>query len=140
MKLQVHGGRRLVFAAALGALLAGFGAWRARPAGQPQRPDEVGPAKAVRQAWTTSRLKGSPDPPTPFKVVRAFPNVKFEHPLLMARPPGSDRLFVGEQAGILYSFVNRPDAKPPVFRLLHNPGRQSGALGRRHARVTLHGH
>src|SRR5437588_5711990 len=33
----------------------------------------------------------------------------------MARPPGSDRLFVGEQEGILYSFVNRPDAKAELF-------------------------
>jgi hypothetical protein len=69
----------------------------------------------VRQLWTTSRVKGSPEPPPPFKVVPAFPNVKFEHPLLMARPPGSDRLFVGEQEGILYSFVNRPDAKAELF-------------------------
>jgi putative heme-binding domain-containing protein len=58
---------------------------------------------------------GSPDPPPPFKVVRAFPNLKFEHPLLIARPPGSDRLFVGEQAGVLYSFVDKPDAKADLF-------------------------
>ena len=50
-----------------------------------------------------------------FKVVRAFPNLKFEHPLLIARPPGSDRLFVGEQAGVLYSFPDKPDAKADLF-------------------------
>jgi len=115
MKLPIHGGRCLAFAAALVALPAGFGAWRARPADQPPRPEEAGATKAVRPPWTTSRVKGSPDPPSPFKVVRAFPNVNFEHPLLMARPPGSDRLFVGEQAGILYSFINRPDAKAELF-------------------------
>jgi putative heme-binding domain-containing protein len=48
-------------------------------------------------------------------VVRAFPNLKFTHPLLIARPPGSNRLFVGEQAGVLYSFVDKPDAKPDLF-------------------------
>jgi putative heme-binding domain-containing protein len=58
---------------------------------------------------------GSPDPPPPFKVVRAFPNLKFEHPLLLARCPGSDRLFVGEQAGVLYSFRDRPDARADLF-------------------------
>ncbi len=73
------------------------------------------PAKATRAQWTTSKVVGSPDPPRPFKVVRAFPNLKFEHPLLIARPPGSDRLFVGEQAGVLYSFVDRPDAKAELF-------------------------
>src|SRR5207249_4307025 len=80
---------------------------------QEKRADEQ--AKAVRQPWTTSRVVGSPDPPPPFKVVRAFPNLKFEHPLLMARAPGSDRLYVGEQRGVLYSFPDRPDAKADLF-------------------------
>src|SRR5262249_27021811 len=115
MKSPIRSGRRLAFAAALVALMGGFGTWRARPADQPPRPEEAGPAKPARPPWTTSHVKGSPDPPPPFKVVRAFPNVKFEHPLLMARAPGSDRLFVGEQHGILYSFVNRPDAKAELF-------------------------
>src|SRR5439155_6858289 len=73
------------------------------------------PVKSARVPLTTSRVVGSPDPPPPFKVVRAFPNLKFEHPLLLARAPGSDRLFVGEQAGVLYSFADRPDAKADLF-------------------------
>ena len=43
------------------------------------------PAKPIRSPWTTSRVVGSPDPPPPFKVVRVFPNLKFERPLLLAR-------------------------------------------------------
>jgi putative heme-binding domain-containing protein len=73
------------------------------------------PAASMRTAWTTSRVVGSPDPPPPFKVVRAFPHLKFEHPLLMARCPGSNRLFVGEQAGRLYSFADDPDAQADLF-------------------------
>jgi putative heme-binding domain-containing protein len=73
------------------------------------------PAKSVRPPWTTSRVTGSPDPPPPFKVVRVFPKLKFQHPLLLARCPGSDRLFVGEQDGVLYSFPNRPDATADLF-------------------------
>lgn len=73
------------------------------------------PAKSVRTPWTTSRVTGSPDPPPPYKVVRAFPNLKFDHPLLLARAPGMDRLFVGEQDGVLYSFVDKPDAKAELF-------------------------
>jgi putative heme-binding domain-containing protein len=68
-----------------------------------------------RTPWTISRVVGSPDPPPPFKVVRAFPNLKFEKPLLLAHCPGSDRLFLGEQAGVLYSFANKPDAKAELF-------------------------
>jgi putative heme-binding domain-containing protein len=73
------------------------------------------PAKSDRLPWTGSRIVGSPDPPPPFKVVRAFPQLKFRHPLLMARCPGSDRLFVGEQSGVLYSFPAKPDAKAELF-------------------------
>jgi putative heme-binding domain-containing protein len=73
------------------------------------------PVKSARVPLTTSRVTGSPDPPPPFKVVRAFPNLKFEHPLLLARAPGMDRLFVGEQDGVLYSFVDKPDAKADLF-------------------------
>jgi putative heme-binding domain-containing protein len=58
---------------------------------------------------------GSPDPPRPFKVVRVFPELKFEHPLLIVRMPGSNRLVVGEQSGVLYSFADRPDARADLF-------------------------
>src|SRR5438309_9439401 len=71
--------------------------------------------KPVRKPWTTSRVVGSPDPPPPFKVVRAFPHLKFHHPLLLARAPGDSRLYVGEQVGVLYSFADRPDARADLF-------------------------
>src|SRR5262245_45030019 len=73
------------------------------------------PARSVRTPWTTSQVTGSADPPPPYKVVRAFPDLKFDHPLLLARAPGMDRLFVGEQDGVLYSFPDRPDAKAELF-------------------------
>jgi putative heme-binding domain-containing protein len=68
-----------------------------------------------RQPWTTSKVIGAPEPPPKYKAARAFPNAKFNHPLLIARCPGSERLFVGEQEGVLYSLANKPDAKPGVF-------------------------
>jgi putative heme-binding domain-containing protein len=105
-----QGGRRLSLAlSALPFVLA------AGLAAEPPGPGGDGPAKTARTPWTTSRVVGSPDPPPPFKVVRAFPNLKFEHPLLLARPPVGDRLFAGEQAGVLYSFVDKPDAKADLF-------------------------
>src|SRR5262245_33120139 len=95
-------------------LVAAFVVWLAWAA-DPPKPKEPESAKRPRPLWTTSRVVGSPDPPPPFKVVRAFLNLKFEHPLLMARAPGGSRLFVGEQAGVLYSFADRPDAKAELF-------------------------
>src|SRR5216683_1810516 len=61
-----------------------------------------------RVPWTTSRLTGSPDPPPPYKIVRAFPKLTFKNPLLLTNAPGTERLFIGEQVGKLYSFPNDP--------------------------------
>lgn len=72
-------------------------------------------AKSLRAPWTGSRIAGSPDPPPLFKVIRTFPNLKFRHPLLMARYPGSDRLFVGEQSGALYSFLAKRKGRAELF-------------------------
>jgi glucose/arabinose dehydrogenase len=94
-------------------VLAGFVAGLLCAVGE--LPGQAKPKKPMRVPWTTSRVVGSPDPPPPFKVVRVFPGLKFDHPLLMASQPGSERLFVGEQAGVLYSFADRPDAKADVF-------------------------
>src|SRR3954471_7853456 len=90
-----------------------FVAWRGSAADDAGQAGKFG---SGRKPWTTSRVVGSPDPPAPFKVVRAFPNLKFEHPLLIARIPGSNRFVVGEQAGVLYSFDgDRPDAGAERF-------------------------
>src|SRR5438132_7566788 len=69
-----------------------------------------------RIPWTTSRLTGSPDPPPPYKIVRAFPKLTFKNPLLLTNAPGTERLFIGEQVGKLYSFPNDPAvAKTDLF-------------------------
>jgi putative heme-binding domain-containing protein len=99
--------------AASAILTVGMITWLVPLAAQPTQPNESG--KTERLAWTTSRVIGSPDPPPPYKIVRAFSNLKFKKPLLMARAPGSDRLFVGEEAGVLYSFADSPDAKAEIF-------------------------
>ena len=116
MRSSTRCGRPLIALAALAAHVAGGFA----PPAAAQ--------SATRTAWTTSRVVGSPDPPPPYKIVRAFPNVKFNHPLLMARCPGSDRLFVGEQDGVLHSFVDKPDAKAELFFDLRSEIKTIGLL------------
>jgi len=74
----------------------------------------VAPAVPTRVPWQTSRVLGSPEPPPPFTAVRVFPNATFNHPLLLARAPGMNRLFVGEQHGVLYSLAWKADAKPEL--------------------------
>ena len=60
-----------------------------------------------RVEWTTSRVVGSPDPPPPYQLVRAFPQFIFKHPIFIAQDPTSERFFVAEYEGKIYSF--RPD-------------------------------
>jgi putative heme-binding domain-containing protein len=96
-------------------LAAVFVTWLGSAADDGSKPGNVRPAPSRRTRWTASRVVGSPDPPPPFKVVRAFPNLKFDHPLLIARYPGGSRLIVGEQSGILYSFADDPHARADLF-------------------------
>ncbi len=59
---------------------------------------------ARRTAWTTSRVVGTPDPPSPYRTEAAFPKLKFNEPLEMVAAPGANRLFVAERFGKVYSF------------------------------------
>lgn len=69
-------------------------------------PPKVGIEKRV--AWTSSRIIGSPEVPLPYVTERAFPALKFTNCLDLTNAPGSDRLFVVEQAGKIFSFPNTP--------------------------------
>jgi putative heme-binding domain-containing protein len=64
---------------------------------------------AKRQAWVSGKVTGSPEPPHPYRVVPAFPKLKFRNPLHLTNAPGTDRLFVCEQGGKILSFPNRAD-------------------------------
>jgi len=65
-----------------------------------------------RQAWTTSRLTGSPEPPPPYTVERVFPKVTFKLPVDIVLGPG-DRYYIVQQKGELFSLPNRPDVAAP---------------------------
>jgi putative heme-binding domain-containing protein len=74
------------------------------------------PAARVRVPWTTSRIKGSPEPPLPYKFENAFPKLVFKNPLLLTQFPGAKRFVIGENGAKLYSFVQKSDvAKADLF-------------------------
>ncbi|MFN0050585.1 MAG: PQQ-dependent sugar dehydrogenase [Planctomycetales bacterium] len=65
-----------------------------------------------RILWTTSRVVGSPDPPLPFRAVRAYPNLTFQSPLYLLAEPGKGaarRMLVVEQKGVIRAFPNDPE-------------------------------
>ena len=66
---------------------------------------------AEREAWTSSRFVGTPDPQPPYLVEPAFPQLVFDKPLELTPIPGTNRLFVLETAGKLYSIVDERETK-----------------------------
>jgi len=60
-----------------------------------------------REAWTTSRFIGSPDPAPQFECRRRYPHLSFQRPVAITRFPGQPRLVVVENKGPVRSFVDR---------------------------------
>ncbi len=86
-----------------------------QPAIKADEKDAPPPARS-RVPWTTSHITGSPEPPHPYRIERVFPKLTFKNPLLLTSAPGTERLFVGEQAGKIWSFPKDPNvAKPDLF-------------------------
>ncbi|MFM8252919.1 MAG: PQQ-dependent sugar dehydrogenase [Planctomycetota bacterium] len=67
-----------------------------------------------RVAWTTSRVKGTPEPPPPYRTQRLFPTIQFKNPVVMEIAPGTQRLFVGEQSGKIFSFDMQNPGEPAL--------------------------
>ncbi len=69
-----------------------------------------------RVLWTHSHVIGSPNPPPPYQVVRAFPKLTFNQPLSVISEPGTGDLFVTshdggyEGPGHIVRLKNQPDA------------------------------
>lgn len=61
-----------------------------------------------RVLWTTSKVVGTPDPPSPFHTELAFPKLTFNEPLALATVPGSKLLYVAERAGKIHAFSSDP--------------------------------
>jgi uncharacterized repeat protein (TIGR03806 family) len=70
----------------------------------------------TRTPWTTSTVRGSPDPPLPLRAQRVFPKLSFKNPVTITSAPGTERLFVAEQTGKVFSID--PAAKEPKAELL----------------------
>ncbi len=56
-----------------------------------------------RVEWNTSKVRGRPEPPLPFKAKRVFPHLTFKNPTVLTSAPGTDRLFLTENSGKIYS-------------------------------------
>lgn len=66
-------------------------------------------AEPLTKNWTTSKITGSPQPPSPFVTERIFPSLSFAEPCELVAVPGTNRLLVIEVKGKLYTFENKPN-------------------------------
>jgi uncharacterized repeat protein (TIGR03806 family) len=72
----------------------------------------AGPKLVERRVpWIGSKLKGTPEPPPPYTVALAFPNLKFEFPVVLAQAPGKGRLYLGDLRGRVFTFPNDAGCK-----------------------------
>src|SRR6478672_6585062 len=60
----------------------------------------------TRELWTTSKVKGSPEPPPPYRLSKAFPKVAFTEPLELTPVPGKKVWAVAERGGKIFTFTN----------------------------------
>jgi hypothetical protein len=66
-----------------------------------------------RVPWMTSRFRGRPEPPLPYHAQRIFPKINFKNPTVLTGAPGTDRFFVAEQTGKIFSLPNDQSAAAP---------------------------
>lgn len=92
----------------------------AQPNGHAEEPAEQEPAAPKygleqRPAWITSRVVGSPEPPPKYRTERVFGDLKFVRPTVLTMAPGSERWFMVEQKGLIYSFLPGENPKQELF-------------------------
>ncbi len=64
-----------------------------------------------REAWKTSKISGTPEPPPPYRAYKAFPHLSFDRPLLFDHVPGTNDLVVGQLKGQVLVFSNDQNVK-----------------------------
>src|SRR5262249_56815443 len=82
-------------------------------------PAEEPAAKGKRVPWTTSKVRGSPEPPSPYRTELAFPKLKFDEPLDLNF--GNGRLFVTERYGRVFTVPTDPNTEKPDLLIDFNP-------------------
>ena len=68
-------------------------------------------AQSPRVPLTTSRVKGSPTPPLPFRTERVFGDSDFDRPVAFTNAPGTDSMFLLEQGGKIFELEGEQNAQ-----------------------------
>jgi uncharacterized repeat protein (TIGR03806 family) len=79
-----------------------------------------------RVPWQTSKVKGTPDPPPPYRTTVAFPGLTFRQPVDLVGVPGTEFLAVAERTGAVRMFTPTEDVRSTS--LLVDLGRETLGL------------
>lgn len=82
----------------------------------------------LKSRWPTvsSRVVGAPDPPPPYRVVRALPKLSLTNPVVVVKEPGSQRLwFIDQDPGKAEPRLCRTTGDPAdgAYEILHHFGK-----------------
>jgi len=82
-------------------------------AGEPSAPERpYGLEKRI--PWTSSKVIGSPEPPLPFTLQRAIPQLKFNVAITVVPEPGAQRLVLLQYDGKLFAISGQGDERTSV--------------------------
>jgi uncharacterized repeat protein (TIGR03806 family) len=70
-----------------------------------------------RIPWTTSKMVGTPEPPSPYLLERVFPQLTFKNPVELLPVPGTDRMLVVEVDGRILTFSRSSKSAEPDVAL-----------------------
>ncbi len=92
-----------------------------------------------REQWQ-SGFHGSPDPPMPLVLERAYPKLSFNGPTSLHRMPNDKRFIILEQWGKIFSFEDREQVANADLcaDLPHNRPPHSGTVAGDHHRIELY--
>jgi uncharacterized repeat protein (TIGR03806 family) len=62
-----------------------------------------------RELWTTGNIHGTPEPPDPYRIEKAFPKLQLFEPLSVGLVPGANRFGVATRPGKIFTFEIRDD-------------------------------
>ena len=90
--------------------------------------NEPNPLQQLKSRWQSvpSRVVGSPDPPPPYRVVRAFPKLSLTNPVVVVMEPGSQSLwFIDQDPGKAEPRLCRTTGDPAggAYEVLHHFGK-----------------
>ena len=87
-----------------GLLVGGAFALAPRTSARPAEPEPVRKVTGIekRELWTASKVIGSPEPPDPFTLVKAYPKLSFNEALELTAVPGKKQWAIAERPGKVY--------------------------------------